>query len=106
MCIKLNDALNAGTRMQNDRLVGLALLPSGLGEGGEAARELHRCVTKFKFVGGVVASGRGIEDESYEDVWSMARRFGVSIMLREDWPSGDQVCYCSLPERGHERRGC
>lgn len=106
MCMKLNDALDAGTRMQNDRLVGLALLPSGLGEGREAARELQRCVTKFKFVGGVVAAGKGIEDKSYEEVWGMARRFGVPIMLREGWPSGDQVRYYLLPKRGCGRKGC
>lgn len=102
MCMKLNDALDAGIRMQNDRLVGLALLHGGLGEGREAARELQRCVTKFKFVGGVVAAGREIEDRSYEEVWGMAQRFAVPIMLREYWPSIDRVRYCSLRRRGCE----
>lgn len=101
-CAKLNDALYAGTRMQNDRLAGLALLPSGLGEGKEAARELQRCVTKFRFVGGVVGTGRGIEDKSYEEVWGMAQRLGVPIVLREIWPSGAQVRYRSLPQGTRE----
>lgn len=91
-CMKLNDSLDAGTRMQNDRMVALTLLPSGQGEGREAARELQRCVTKLKFVGGVVAMGRGLEDRGFEEVWGMAQRFGVPIALREGWPSGDQVC--------------
>ena len=102
MCMKLNEALDAGTRMHNDRLMGLALLPSGPDEGREAARELQRCVTKFKFVGGVVAAGRGIEDRSYEEVWSTAQRFAVPIMLREDWPSADRVRCCPLRRRGCE----
>jgi predicted TIM-barrel fold metal-dependent hydrolase len=104
MFLKLNDALDAGTRMQNDKLVGLAVLPSGLGEGREAARELQRCVTKFRFVGGVVAAGRGIEDESYEEVWGMAQRLGVPIMLREGWPHGDRVRCCLLRRRGREEK--
>ena len=95
LCMKLNDALDAGTRMQNDKMIALALLPSGEGEGREAARELQRCVTKLKFVGGVVAAGSTLEDRSFEEVWSIAQRFGVPLCLREGWPSGDQVCDCS-----------
>lgn len=91
MCSKLNDALEPGTRLQGDKLVALALLPGGPGEGGEAAVELQRCVTKMKFAGGVIAMGRGGEGESFEEVWSAAQRLGVPIVLREEWPSGDQV---------------
>jgi predicted TIM-barrel fold metal-dependent hydrolase len=90
--MRLNDALDAGTRMQNDKMVALALLPSGKGEGREAARELQRCVTKLKFVGGVIAMGNALEDRSFEELWSMAQRFGVPVVLRERWPSGEQVC--------------
>lgn len=78
--------------MQNDKMVALALLPSGKGEGREAARELQRCVTRLKFVGGVVEVGNALEDMSFEEVWSMAQRFGVPVVLREGWPSGEQVC--------------
>ncbi|KAF1930835.1 uncharacterized protein M421DRAFT_57220 [Didymella exigua CBS 183.55] len=91
ICMKLNDALDAGIRMQNDRMVALALLPSVPGEGSGAARELQRCVTKLKFVGGVVAAGRGIEDGGFEEVWGVAQRLRVPVVLREGWPSGDQI---------------
>lgn len=91
-CTKLNDALGAGTRMQNEKMVALALLPSGKGEGREAARELQRCVTKLKFVGGVVVVGRALEEQGFEEVWAAAQRFGVPVVLREAWPSGAEVC--------------
>ncbi|KAF2632290.1 hypothetical protein BU25DRAFT_331372 [Macroventuria anomochaeta] len=91
ICMKLNDALDTGTRMQNDKMVALALLPSGKGEGREAAGELQRCVTKLKFVGGVVAVGSGLEDRSFEEVWNIAQRFGVPIVLREGCPTDDQI---------------
>lgn len=92
ICSKLNDALESGTRLQSDKLVALALLPGGPGEGRDAAAELQRCVTKMKFVGGVIAVGRGVEDASFEEVWSVAQRLGVPIVLREEWPNGHQVC--------------
>lgn len=100
MCTKLNDALDAGTRMQNERMVATALLPSRPGEGRVAAMELQRCVTKLRFVGGVVAAGKGAEDSGFEEVWGMAQKLGVPIMLREGWPSGDEVCRSMKPERG------
>jgi predicted TIM-barrel fold metal-dependent hydrolase len=103
MCSKLNDALESGTRLQSDKLVALALLPGGPGEGGEAAAELQRCVTRMKFAGGVIAVGRGVDDESFEEVWSAAQRLGVPIVLREDWPSGDQAC-CRLAMRRYGSR--
>ena len=78
--------------MQSDKLVALALLPSGPGEGSHAAAELQRCVTKMRFAGGVVAVGRGVEDESFEEVWGMAQKLGVPIVFREEWPNGHQVC--------------
>ncbi|KAJ4983715.1 amidohydrolase [Stagonosporopsis vannaccii] len=91
MCMRLNDALETGTRMQNDKMVPLALLPSSRGEGRDAARELQRCITKLKFVGGVVPVGAGLEDESFEEVWGMAQRLGVPILLREGLPTEDQI---------------
>lgn len=91
LCARLNSVLDEGTRMQNDKIVPLALLPSGWGEGGEAARELQRCVTRLGFSGGVFAVSAGLEDKSFDNVWGMAQRLGVPIMLREGWPTGDQV---------------
>ena len=91
-CMKLNDALDASTRMQNDKICALALLPNGKGEGREAARELQRCVTKMKFAGGVMAMGEGLGDQTFEEVWVVAQKFGVPIVLREEWPTGDKVC--------------
>lgn len=64
MCTKLNDALDTGTRLQSDKLVALALLPSSPGDGKDAATELQRCVTRLRFAGGVVASGSGLEDHT------------------------------------------
>jgi predicted TIM-barrel fold metal-dependent hydrolase len=86
-CSKLNDTLDAATRMQRERLAALALLPSGQGEGREAARELQRCVTKLKFAGGVISVGKGLEDDSFEEVWRTAAKLGVPVVLREEWPS-------------------
>ncbi|KZM21794.1 uncharacterized protein EKO05_0001721 [Ascochyta rabiei] len=91
MCSKLNNALEAATRMQTDKMVALALLPSGKGEGKEAARELQRCVTKLKFVGGVVAVGNGLADQSFDEVWGTAQKFGVPVVLREGWPTGAEI---------------
>ena len=90
-CTKLNDALDAATRMQNDKICALALLPSGKGEGKEAARELQRCVTKMKFAGGVVAMREGLGDQTFEEVWAVAQKYSVPIVLREEWPTGDKV---------------
>ncbi|KAH6615322.1 hypothetical protein C7974DRAFT_319649 [Boeremia exigua] len=90
-CMRLNDALDVGTRIQDDKIVPLALLSSGHGEGADAARELQRCVVKSKFVGGVVAAGSGLEDAGYDEVWAMAQRLEAPIMLREGWPSGNQI---------------
>lgn len=97
--MRLNDALDQGTRVQRDKMAALALLPSATGEGRDAARELQRCVDKMKFVGGVVAVGSGLEDRSYDEVWSTAQRFSVPIVLREGWPSSDQVCCLLAAER-------
>ena len=103
MCSKLNDALEPRIRLQADKLVALALLPGGPGEGKDAAAELQRCVTKMKFVGGVIAVGRGVVDRSFEEVWSVAQRLGVPIVLREEWLSVHQVC-CVLAMRRYESR--
>lgn len=94
LCTKFNDALNAGVRLDADKMAAIALLPCGKGEGLDAAKELQRCV-KLGFVGGMVVLRReGIEcllDESYKELWSAAERWRVPILLREAWPTGDEV---------------
>lgn len=70
----------------------LGLLPGGRADKRDAARELQRCVTKLRFVGGVVAMGSGLEEKGFDEVWGMAQRYSVPVMLREAWPSGVEVC--------------
>lgn len=93
-CTRFNDALFAATQLNSDKFATLALLPA---DGKEAARELQRCVTKMKFVGGVVGlqpDGRGgtALGNELDDLWSVAERFRVPIMLRDMWPVGAEVC--------------
>jgi predicted TIM-barrel fold metal-dependent hydrolase len=68
-CAKFNDALYTAIQLNTEKMVALALLPA---DGKEAAKELQRCVTKMKFVGGVVGmrssdSGRLLESD-FEDL--------------------------------------
>lgn len=93
-CIRYNDALLAAIQLNSDKFAALAILPS---DGKEAARELQRCVTRMRFVGGVVGlqpDGRGgiALGNELEDLWSVAERFRVPVMLREMWPVGAEVC--------------
>lgn len=96
-CARFNDALYAATCLNTDKFAALALLPSGTGEGKDAARELQRCVTKYRFVGGVIGLKRGKEDQlglddgSYEDLWNTVDEYRVPIALREMWPVGSEV---------------
>lgn len=96
-CTKLNDALYAANRLNADKFVPLALLPSGAGEGKDAARELQKCITKYRFVGGVLGLGPGssgsgdLEDGSFEELWSLAEKYRVPIALREMWPVESEV---------------
>lgn len=92
-CMRYNDALFAAIQLNSDKFAALAILPT---DGKEAARELQRCVTKMKFVGGVVglrSDGRGgiALDNDLEDLWSVADRFRVPVMLRDLWPVGAEV---------------
>lgn len=81
--------------MNSEKFAPLAILPVGEGQGHEAAVELQRCVTKMKFVGGVVALSRGCTavfgDKSYEELWSTAEKLHVPIVQRDMFPKGNEV---------------
>ncbi|OAK98880.1 hypothetical protein IQ06DRAFT_225486 [Phaeosphaeriaceae sp. SRC1lsM3a] len=101
-CTRYNDALFAAIQLNSDKFAALAILPV---DGKEAARELQRCVTKMRFVGGVVGvqpDGRGgaALGNELDDLWSMADRFRVPIMLRDLWPVGAELptFQSTLPE--------
>lgn len=92
-CAKFNDSLYSSIQLQPEKISALAMLPNN---GKEAAKELQRCVTKLKFVGGVVGvdsrgGGAALADPSYDSLWDMAERFRVPIALRELWPTGAEV---------------
>jgi predicted TIM-barrel fold metal-dependent hydrolase len=97
-CAKANDALHAGMALFGERFAGLALLP---GEGADAARELQRCVTKYRFVGGVLGlCGWGARGEAgtvaldgarFEGVWEAAQRLRVPVILRGAWADTAEV---------------
>ncbi|KAF1841175.1 uncharacterized protein K460DRAFT_410565 [Cucurbitaria berberidis CBS 394.84] len=96
-CAKFNDALYAAIRLNAEKFSALALLPSGAGEGKEAARELQRCIVKYRFVGGVIGLRSGSEGEgslvegSFEELWDTAEKYRVPIALREMWPAGSEL---------------
>lgn len=93
-CTRFNDALFAGIQLIMDKFAAMAILPA---DGQEAARELQRCVSKMKFVGGVVGykpngiGGASMGDD-LEPLWDVASRYRVPIMLRDMWPVGAEVC--------------
>lgn len=101
-CRKINDALHANTVMNQDRFAKLALLPCG--DVAEAARELQRCVTKYKFVGGVLGFGRKDgrgnwaewEEEGLEELWKVAERYKVPVKLSPLFPRSNEVSAQSL----------
>jgi predicted TIM-barrel fold metal-dependent hydrolase len=101
-CTKLNDMLSTAIRLNDDKLAAMALLPAN---GKDAAKELQRCVTKMKFVGGVIAlrsDGNGsysLGDNGIEEVWSTAEKYHVPIMLRDMWPVGEKVLLLKVPMR-------
>ena len=90
-CMKVNDALNAAIYMNPDRFAAMALLPAL--DGKDAARELQRCVTKHKFVGGLLALRKDvrIDEDGFEELWAVAEKYRVPLALREVWPSLEQV---------------
>lgn len=95
MSTKINDSLYAGLKVNMERMAALALLPVGQGRGREAAAELQRCVTKMKFVGGMIGLSRDrvgmLGGGDYDELWSAAEKFRVPIVLRDMWPNGSEV---------------
>jgi predicted TIM-barrel fold metal-dependent hydrolase len=100
-CAKFNDALFTAIQLNGDKLAALAILPAA---SKEAAKELQRCVIKYKFVGGVLAlspDGHGgvSMGSGLEELWGMAEKYRVPIMLRDMWPVGDEVQFLSMTKR-------
>jgi predicted TIM-barrel fold metal-dependent hydrolase len=95
-CAKINDTLNAAICYSPDRFAAMALLPTA--DGREAAWELRRCVTKYKFVGGVLGlqGNMAIGTKILEELWGVAEQYRVPIVLKEIWPSLEQVCLNEL----------
>ena len=104
-CAKANDALHAGIGLFGERFAGLALLPAS---GPDAARELQRCVTKYRFVGGVLgvcgwgarceAGVEALDGAPFEALWETAQRLRVPIVVRGAWADTAEVslCGCAL----------
>jgi predicted TIM-barrel fold metal-dependent hydrolase len=100
-CQKINDALASSIVMNQDRFAGLALLPCW--DAKSAAEELGRCVSKYRFVGGVLGfragdwTGKGFDEEvggigrGFEELWKAAERYRVPVVLRPVFPNKDQV---------------
>ncbi|KAF2706605.1 hypothetical protein K504DRAFT_384772 [Pleomassaria siparia CBS 279.74] len=102
-CQKINDAMYSQIVMSPDRFQALAMLPCGRGVGKEAGRELARCVSKYRFVGGVMGVKRGgsegsvdgeagsLDDKEWEELWAVAERYKVPIALRTVFPSREKI---------------
>ncbi|KAI4924934.1 uncharacterized protein J4E92_006971 [Alternaria infectoria] len=90
ICSKINDTMHSAVIMNGEKVAALSMLPS---EGKEAAKELARCVGKMKFVGGCIGMSRNIklEEAEWEDLWDVAERYRVPILLREMWPVGSEI---------------
>ncbi|KAF1830607.1 amidohydrolase 2 [Decorospora gaudefroyi] len=84
-CSKYNDAIQAAIVMGGEKFAAMALLPT---EGKEAAKELARCVGKYRFVGGVLGLNRDVrlDDNGYEELWVTAEKYRIPVVLREMWP--------------------
>ncbi len=87
--------MHAAILMNSEKFAALSMLPA---EGKEAARELARCVGKMKFVGGCIGLSMQIrlEGEEWEELWDVAVRYRVPVLLREMWPVGSQVSCLSV----------
>lgn len=81
--------------MNGEKVAALSMLPT---EGKEAAKELARCVGKMKFMGGCIGMSRNIklEQVEWEELWDVAERYRVPVLLRETWPVGSEVCCFSV----------
>lgn len=91
-CTKINDALNGVICLSPDHFSGLALLSSC--DGREAAQELQRCVTRYRFVGGMLGVGNEarIDGVGFEELWKAAEKYRVRIAVWEVWPGLEEVC--------------
>jgi predicted TIM-barrel fold metal-dependent hydrolase len=92
-CERINAALFSAICVSPDRFAAMALLPAANGE--EAAGELRRCVTKYKFVGGMLAlqENMAVGTPEFEELWTVGEKYKVPIVLKEAWPSLEQVCF-------------
>ncbi|ORY13741.1 hypothetical protein BCR34DRAFT_586326 [Clohesyomyces aquaticus] len=91
-CQKINDTLYSKIVTTPDRIAALAILP--MGDAGHAANELQRCVTQYKFVGGMLGFrriGAQIDMKEWSKLWSMAEKYKVPVTLRPVWPSNDEA---------------
>ncbi|CAE7010732.1 hypothetical protein P3342_003279 [Pyrenophora teres f. teres] len=90
ICSRFNDAIHAATMTNTAKFSVLAVLPT---DGMEAAKELARCVSKYRFVGGVIGLNRGlrINGEGWEELWGLAERLRIPIMFREMWPLAFEI---------------
>lgn len=98
-CTRFNDTLASVVQINRDKFAALAVLPM---DGREAAKELQRCVVKLKFVGGVLGlkpdgCGGLTLGNDLEEVWSVAARYRVPVMLRDMWPLGTHVSSVFYP---------
>ncbi|KAF2739989.1 hypothetical protein EJ04DRAFT_262862 [Polyplosphaeria fusca] len=91
-CQKMNDMLYTSVVTNQDRFTALALLP--IGDAKEAASELQRCVTKYRFVGGVLGfrrDGPMLDSSEWDAIWTVVEKYKVPIALRPLFPSLDQL---------------
>jgi predicted TIM-barrel fold metal-dependent hydrolase len=104
VCTKHNDAIHTAISMNGEKFAAMAMLPA---DGKEAAKELARCVGKYKFVGGVLGLSRNVrlDDGGFEELWNTAERFKIPIMLRELWPASFEVRLLSDPTGQVEGKG-
>ncbi|KAF1944470.1 hypothetical protein EJ02DRAFT_501365 [Clathrospora elynae] len=90
ICAYYNDAMQSAITMNNEKFAAIALLPT---EGKEAARELQRCVGKYRFVGGMLGLSRDVklDDGTFEELWKLAEQYRVPVVLRQMWPVGSEI---------------
>jgi len=84
-----NDTLADAIKEHHNRFLGWAFLP--LQVPSEAAIELHRCVDRYGFVGGHVASnvaGTYLNDERFEQVFRVAADLNVPLFIHPADPAG------------------
>lgn len=92
-CQRVNDMIHSSILTNPDRFAAMAFLPSS--DPKEAANELQRCVTRYKFVGGMLVFRRDgehdVNREEWDALWTMAEKYKVPIALQPALPGQDQV---------------